>query len=70
MIGIRHQSITSEEGKPIGVILDMDTFQRVESIIEDHGLAHLMDDVSNEEELGREDAINMYKSSVAGLKHG
>ncbi len=63
MIGIRHQSIRFKEGNPIGVILDIDTFQRIESIIEDHGLAHLMDEVSNEEELEREDAIKLYKSS-------
>ena len=70
MIGIRHQSITSEDGKPIGVILDMDTFQKIESIIEEHGLAHLMEEVEEEEELTRNDAIKLYKSTLSGLNNG
>jgi hypothetical protein len=66
MLDIRHQSITSEEGKPIGVILDIDTFQKIETIIEDYGLAHLMAETEDDEELGREDAIKFYKTAIDG----
>jgi len=66
MLDIRHQSITSEEGKPIGVILDIDTFQKIETIIEDYGLAHLMEETEDDEELGREDAIKLYKTAIDG----
>jgi hypothetical protein len=70
MFDIRHQSITSEDGKPVGVILDIDTFQRIETIIEDYGLAHLMSEAEDDEELGREDALKFYKSTIISLNNG
>ncbi|NLL10382.1 MAG: hypothetical protein GX268_05730 [Methanomicrobiales archaeon] len=57
MLDIRHQSITSEDGKPVGVILDIDTFKKIERIIEDYGLAHLMAEAEDDEILGREEAL-------------
>ena len=51
MLDIRHQSITSEDGKPVGVILDIDTFKKIERIIEDYGLAHLMAEAEDDETL-------------------
>lgn len=60
MLGIKYQSISSDDGKPVGVILDIDTFHKIESIIEDHGLAHLMDEVSNDDELNRDEALIYY----------
>jgi hypothetical protein len=69
MLDIRHQSITSEDGKPVGVILDIDTFQRIETIIEDYGLAHIMGEAEDDEEFGREDAIEFYKSTINGLNN-
>lgn len=70
MLDIRHQSITSEDGKPVGVILDIDTFQRIEAIIEDYGLSHLMGEAEGDEELGREDAVQLYKSTINGPNNG
>jgi hypothetical protein len=66
MLEIRHQSITSEDGKPVGVILDIDTFQRIETIIEDYGLGHLMSEAEDDEELEREYAIKFFKSTLVG----
>nr|WP_319539626.1 hypothetical protein [uncultured Methanospirillum sp.] len=70
MLDIRHQSITSEDGRPVGVILDIDTFQKIEAIIENYGLTHLMAEAEDDEELGMEDAIKLYKSSIAGPDNG
>jgi len=70
MLDIRHQSITSEDGTPVGVILDIDTFQKIETIIEDYGLAHLMAEAEDDEVLGREDALKLYKSTIAGPNNG
>ena len=61
MLDISHQFITSEDGKPIGVIIDIETFQKMESIIEDHGLAHLMDEILDDEELDLDEAIKLYE---------
>jgi hypothetical protein len=70
MNGIRHQIITSEDGKAIGVILDIDTFKKMESIIEDHSLVHLMCQAEDDDLLNREDAIELYKSIISGGKNG
>lgn len=70
MLDIRHQSITSEDGKPIGVILDMATFHKIEAIIENYGLSRLMDEVEDDEELGKEEAIKFYNSVITGPKNG
>ena len=37
----------------------------MESIIEDHGLAYLMDEVLDDEELDMDEAIKSYKSSIS-----
>lgn len=68
MLDIRHQSITSEDGNPVGVILDIATFQKIETIIEDYGLAHLMAEIEDDEELDRESAIEFYKSTKTRSK--
>jgi len=65
MVSIRHQSITSADGKTVGIILDIETFQKIESIIEDHGLAHLMDEAESDEQLKKDEAIKLFKSSVS-----
>lgn len=59
MLDISHQFITSEDGKPIGVIIDIETFQKMEAIIEDHGLAHLMDEALGDEEFDLDEAIKL-----------
>jgi hypothetical protein len=70
MLDIRRQSITSEDGKPVGVILDIDTFQKIETIIEDYGLAHLMSEAEEDEELEVKDAINQYQSTLSRQNNG
>ncbi|PWR74948.1 hypothetical protein ACKUB1_16850 [Methanospirillum stamsii] len=70
MLDIHHQSITTEDGKPVGVILDIATFQKIETIIENYGLSHLMNEVEDDEELDRESAIKFYKSTITGQNNG
>ena len=64
MLDISHQSIILEDGKPVGVIINIETFQKMESIIEDHGLAYLMDEVLDDEELDLDEAIKSYISGI------
>lgn len=70
MLEIPHQSITSSDGKPIGVILDINTFQKIESIIENYGLAHFMNEGEDDELIDRENAIKLYQSIIAGQNNG
>jgi len=37
---IKRQYVIAEENTPVGVIIDLSTFERIESIIEDRSLAH------------------------------
>lgn len=60
MLDIFPQFITTEDGKPIGVIVDIETFQKMQAIIEDYGLAHLMDETLGDEELDLDEAIKLY----------
>jgi len=40
MSDIKRQYVITEDNTPIGVIIDLSTFERIESIIEDRSLAH------------------------------
>nr|WP_225353807.1 hypothetical protein [Methanolacinia petrolearia] len=54
----------SEDNKPVGVILDISTFEKIESVIEDFGLAKCINEADDEEPLNRSDALKYYR----GLK--
>lgn len=57
MIDIKHQYIMSEDNKSVSVILDISTFEKMESVIEDFGLAKYINEVDDEEPLNRSDAL-------------
>lgn len=47
--------ITDESGKIKSVILDYQTYKKIEEFLLDHGLLKAMEEVQNEEEIGYED---------------
>lgn len=57
MLEIKHQSITSESGEVTAVIIDIDTFKKMEAIIEDYGLSHFMKEAETSDLLDREHAL-------------
>ena len=55
--------VTDEQNRRIAVQLDIETFERLEVIIEDYGLARLMEEHDDEDEtLGLSEAKAYYES--------
>jgi len=44
-------------GKKVAVIIDIETYKRMEAIIEDYGLIHFMKEAETDDTLNREDAL-------------
>jgi hypothetical protein len=62
MTAIPRKYITDSKNQNQEVIVDLETFNRMESIIEDHGLAKFMDDAESDEALSVHEAKKFYKS--------
>jgi hypothetical protein len=62
MLEIHKNIVLDERQKPIAVQIPIEEFERLEEIIENYGLARLMDDVSNDEQLSVQEAKSVYKS--------
>jgi len=58
-----HKSIVLDENqKPIAVQIPIDEFERMEEVIENYGLARLMEDVADDEQLSVQEAKHFYES--------
>ena len=58
-----HKSIVLDENqKPIAVQIPIDEFERMEEVIENYGLAKLMDEVADDEQLSVQKAKHFYRS--------
>ncbi|WP_292736118.1 hypothetical protein [Methanocalculus sp.] len=51
----------SEDNEPVSVIVDIGTFEKIEEVIEDHGLAHFIINSDDDEPLPRNEAIRYYQ---------
>jgi len=60
MLDIKPQYIVSNENKPVSVILDIETFQKIETVIEDYGLGRFMDETEDEKPLSLSEARDYY----------
>jgi hypothetical protein len=49
MLELNHQSVISETGDITAVILDIETFKKIEAIIEDYGLAQYMHEAEDDD---------------------
>jgi len=58
--GIAKQYIVNEHNQPIAVVLDLDTFKKVEELLEDVLLAKAMDEVEGEEPMSLEEGMRYY----------
>jgi len=61
MPGIKRQYIMSEDNKPVSVIIDITTFEKMESVIKEYGLSKFISDSDDEEPLNQSDALKYYK---------
>ena len=62
MLKINKNIVLDENQKPIAVQMPIDEFERLEEIIENYGLAKMMDEVRNDERLSFKEAKNYYQS--------
>lgn len=62
MLKIHKKIILNESQKPVAVQIPIEEFERLEDIIENYGLARLMDEVKDDERLSVEDAKKYYQS--------
>jgi PHD/YefM family antitoxin component YafN of YafNO toxin-antitoxin module len=62
MTAIPRKYITDDRNQKQAVIVDLETFNRMESIIEDNGLAKFMEEAESDETLSIHEARKVYKS--------
>ena len=54
--------VLDENQRPIAVQIPIEEFERLEEAIENYGLAKLIDEVSDDEQLSVNEAKNLYRS--------
>lgn len=59
-MNLNRQYIVDENNRKIAVQLDMETFQKIENILENYALVQLMNVADEDENLHLEDAKNYY----------
>jgi PHD/YefM family antitoxin component YafN of YafNO toxin-antitoxin module len=62
MLEIHKKILLDENQKPVAVQIPIEEFERLEEIIENYGLAKLMDEVKDDERLSAEEAKAYYQS--------
>jgi len=62
MTEIHKKYITDENQNKIAVQIPIEEFEKLEDIIENYGLAKLMEETENDETLNKEDALKFYQS--------
>ena len=62
---IARQYIVNEQDRRTAVLLDIETFEKMEEVIENHALYRLMEETSEDDEvLESGDALEYYKTLV------
>jgi PHD/YefM family antitoxin component YafN of YafNO toxin-antitoxin module len=61
MLKIHKKVVLDENQHPFAVQIPIDEFERLEEIIENHGLSKLMDEVNEDERLTVENAKTHYR---------
>ena len=62
MLKIHKSIVLDENQKPTAIQIPIEDFERLEQIIENYGLAKLMDEVKDDERLSIEEAKSHYQS--------
>jgi hypothetical protein len=61
MFEIHKNIVLDENQKPIAVQVPIEEFERMEELIENYGLAKLMDEVADDEQLSVQEAKRFYR---------
>jgi len=62
MLELHKNIVLDENQKPIAVQIPIEEFERMEEVIENYGLAKMMDEVANDEQLSVHEAKHHYRS--------
>ena len=62
MLKLHKNIVLDENQKPIAVQIPFEEFQRLEELIENYGLAKLIDEVAEDEQLSVHEAKTLYGS--------
>ncbi len=62
MLEIHKKIVLDEDERPFAVQIPIEEFERLEEVIENYGLAKLMDEVKDEERLSVQEAKTYYES--------
>ena len=62
MLEIHNNAVFDENRKPIAVQIPIDEFHRLEEVIENYGLATLIDEVSDDDQLTVHEAKSLYQT--------
>ena len=62
MLELHKNIVLDENQKPIAVQVPIEEFERMEELIENYGLAKLMDEVADDEQLSVQEAKRFYRS--------
>ena len=62
MLEINKKIVLDENQKPIAVQIPIEQFERMEEVIENYGLAKMMDEVADDEQLSVHEAKHLYRS--------
>ncbi len=66
MLQIHKNYVIDENQQRIAVQISIAEFEKIEAILEDYGLAKLMEEVQNEKPLSKDEAIKYYQSLKGG----
>ncbi len=62
MLDLKKRYVTDENSQPIAVQIDLATFEKLERIVEDYGLAKLIEENDSDDTLSLEDAKVYYST--------
>ena len=62
MLKLHKNFVLDENQRPIAVQIPIEEFERLEEAIENYGLAKMIDEVSDDEQLSVNEAKNLYRS--------
>ncbi len=61
MLELHKNIVLDENQKPIAVLIPIEEFERLEEVIENYGLAKLIDEVAGDEQLSVNEAKKIYR---------
>ena len=62
MLNIKKEYIVADDNRKKAVLIDIETFEKIEEILEEFGLAKYMQEVENEPELNISEAKEYYQA--------